>query len=148
MGRMSATEASSGRGHFTATGAITDQGTAVAYRTVKGNLATGNAVITLRFVTTGKKGAITSLVKIVVKPTTTTSRWTIASGTKAYKGLGGKGTERENADHTVVTMTGTVSREARLTVSASRPSARTSTSPGSRFGAGCSRRPTSSPVVS
>ena len=99
-----------GRGHFTATGAITDQGTAVTYRTVKGNLATGNAVITLRFVTTGKKGAITFLVKIVVKPTTTTSRWTITSGTKAYKGLSGKGTERENADHTVVTMTGTVSR--------------------------------------
>jgi hypothetical protein len=77
---------------------------------VKGNLATGNAVITLRLVTTGKKGAITFLVKIVVKPTTTTSRWTITSGTKAYKGLSGKGTERENADHTVVTMTGTVSR--------------------------------------
>jgi hypothetical protein len=99
-----------GRGHFTATGAITDQGTAVTYRTVKGNLAAGNAVITLRFVTTGKKGAITFLVKIVVKPTTTTSRWTISSGTKAYEGLSGKGTERENADHTVVTMTGTVSR--------------------------------------
>jgi hypothetical protein len=99
-----------GRGHFTATGAITDQGTAVTYRTVKGDLAASNAVITLRFVTTGKKGAITFLVKIVVKPTTITSRWTITSGTKAYKGLSGKGTERENADHTVVTMTGTVSR--------------------------------------
>ena len=38
------------------------------------------------------------------------SRWTITSGTKAYKGLHGKGTERENADYTISTLTGTVSR--------------------------------------
>ena len=95
---------------------FTDQGRAVTYRTVKGNLAAGNAVITLSLVTTGKKGAITFLVKIVVKPTTTTSRWTIASGTKAYKGLSGKGTERENADHTIVTLTEQSRAEARLTL--------------------------------
>ena len=34
-----------------------------------------------------------------------TSRWTIASGTKAYKGLDGKGTETENASYTVSTLT-------------------------------------------
>ena len=38
------------------------------------------------------------------------SRWTISSGTKAYKGLHGKGIERENADYTVSTLTGTVWR--------------------------------------
>jgi hypothetical protein len=99
-----------GHATFRASGAITDQGTAVTYRTVKGNLATSNAVITLRYVTTGKKGAITFLDKIVVKPTTTTSRWTITSGTKAYKGLHGKGTETENASYTVSTLRGTVWR--------------------------------------
>ena len=39
-----------------------------------------------------------------------TSRWTIASGTKAYKGLHGKGNERENANYTFSTLTGTVWR--------------------------------------
>jgi hypothetical protein len=51
-----------GKGRFTATGVITDRGTAVAYRTVTGSLPGG--VITLRFVTVGKKGAITYVVKI------------------------------------------------------------------------------------
>jgi hypothetical protein len=100
----------SGKGRFTSTGAIVDAGTVVAYRTVKGNLDIGRAVITLRFVTRGKKGAITYLVKVKIEPATTTSTWTIASGTKAYKGLHGSGRERENAEHTVVTLTGTVSR--------------------------------------
>jgi len=95
-----------GRGHFTASGAITDKGTVVAYRTVKGSLPGG--LITLRFVTFGKKGTITFVVKI--DTSVGTSRWTITSGTKAYKGLHGKGTERENADHTVSTLTGTVLR--------------------------------------
>jgi ketosteroid isomerase-like protein len=36
----------------------------------------------------------------------------------------------------------------RVVTTASRPSASTTTSPGSKFGAGCSRRPRSSPVVS
>jgi hypothetical protein len=99
-----------GRGHFTATGAITDKGTVVGYRTVTGNLDTGHALIKLRLVTAGKRGKITFVVKIVIEPTTTTSRWTIASGTRAYRGLRGKGTEHENADHTVSTLTGTVSR--------------------------------------
>jgi hypothetical protein len=95
-----------GRGHFTATGIIVDKGTVVAYRTVKGSLPGG--LITLRFVSFGKNGTITFVVKI--DTSVGTSRWTIASGTKAYKGLHGKGTEHENADHTVDTLTGTVSR--------------------------------------
>lgn len=89
-----------GHGRFTATGAIVDTGTVVAYRTVKGNLDAGKALITLRFVTRGAKGAITYVVKIDIQPTTTTSMWTIASGTKAYRDLHGSGRERENAEHT------------------------------------------------
>jgi hypothetical protein len=99
-----------GKGQFAATGAITDKGTDVAYRTVKGNLDTGNAVITLRHVAKGTKGTLTFLVKIVVQPATTTSRWTITSGTRAYKGLQGGGKEYENSDHTVTILAGTVSR--------------------------------------
>ena len=59
------------------------QGNHVPYRTVKGNLDTGNAVITLRHVAKGTRGTLTFLVKIVVEPATTTSRWTITSGTRA-----------------------------------------------------------------
>jgi len=36
--------------------------------------------------------------------------WTITAATKAYEGLDGQGIERENADFTVSTLTGTVSR--------------------------------------
>ena len=93
-----------GKGTFRATGAITDAGTALAYRTVSAD----GTLITLRFVTKGRKGTITYLVKIDTNAGT--SRWTIASGTKAYKGLHGKGTETENADYTVSTLRGTVSR--------------------------------------
>ena len=39
-----------------------------------------------------------------------TSRWTITSATKAYEGLHGEGIESENADFTVSTLTGTVTR--------------------------------------
>ena len=91
-----------GHGNFTASGAITDKGTVTGYRTVKG------ALITLRFVTVGTKGTITFVVKIDTD--LGTSRWTISSGTRAYTGLHGKGTERENIDYTVSTLTGTVSR--------------------------------------
>lgn len=98
----------SGRGHFKATGAVTDSGKVVAYRRVKGDIAAGTAVITLRFVTHGKKGTITYRVKIDQKANT--SRWTIASATKKYLGLRGHGNERENADHTVAVLTGTVHR--------------------------------------
>jgi hypothetical protein len=98
-----------GTGTFKATGAITDQGAVLGYRTVKGDPSSvAGALITLRFVTKGKKGTITYVVKIDTKAST--SRWTIASGTKAYKGLHGKGTESENPGFTVSTLRGTVSR--------------------------------------
>jgi len=95
-----------GRGHFTARGAINDKGTVVTYRWVKGSLQ--GDLITLRSVAAGTKGTITFVVKI--DTSASTSRWTIASGTKAYKDLHGHGTETENADYTVSTLTGTVSR--------------------------------------
>jgi DNA-binding beta-propeller fold protein YncE len=91
-----------GTGRFTASGAIRDKGKVTGYRTVKG------AFITLRFVSVGTKGTITFVVKIDTN--VGTSRWTITSGTRAYKGLHGRGIERENADYTVSTLTGTVWR--------------------------------------
>ena len=92
-----------GKGTFKATGAITDAGPVLAYRSASAN----GTLITLRFVAKGKKGAITYLVKIDTNAGT--SRWTISSGTKAYKGMHGKGIERENANYTVSTLTGTAS---------------------------------------
>jgi len=91
-----------GTGRFTAAGAVTDRGSCLVYRTKKG------ALIILRYVTVGQKGTITFVVRI--DTILATSRWTITSGTKAYKGLHGKGTERENAQYTVSTLTGTVYR--------------------------------------
>jgi hypothetical protein len=91
-----------GTSAFKASGAITDAGSAVVYRSRK------DAKITLRFASTGKKGALTFVVRIDADKGT--SRWAIASGTKAYAGLHGTGTERENSDYTVSTLTGTVSR--------------------------------------
>ena len=93
-----------GKGTFKATGAITDAGPALGYRSVRAN----GTLIRLRFIAKGKKGAITYLVKIDTNAGT--SRWTISSGTGAYKGLHGKGVERDNADYTVSILTGTVSR--------------------------------------
>lgn len=92
-----------GKGTFKATGAITDAGPVLAYRTVGAQ----GTLITLRFVAKGKKGTITYLVKIDTNAGT--SRWTITSGTGSYKGLHGKGIERENATYTVSTLTGTMS---------------------------------------
>ena len=93
-----------GTGTFQASGAVTDTGKALAYRTVgwRGTL------ITLRFFTKGKKGTITYVIKIDTKAGT--SRWTIASGSGAYTGLHGKGRETENAAYTVSVLRGTVSR--------------------------------------
>lgn len=92
-----------GRGHFKATGAISDTGTVITYRTVKG------ALITLRYVTTSTKGTITYLVKI--NTGTGTSRWTITSATGRYKSLHGRGTESENPPYyTISILTGTLWR--------------------------------------
>jgi hypothetical protein len=92
-----------GIGTFKASGFFTDAGKALAYRTVSPD----GTLITLRYVAKGKKGTITYVVKIDTN--TGTSRWTIASGTKAYKGLHGKGIETENGSYTVSILRGTVS---------------------------------------
>ena len=93
-----------GIGTFKASGAVTDTGKALAYRTV----GSQGTLITLRYFTKGKKGTITYVVKIDTKAGT--SHWTIASGSGAYKGLHGKGSETENAAYTVSVLRGTVSR--------------------------------------
>ena len=93
-----------GTGTFKAGGAVTDTGKALAYRTVSSQ----GTLITLRYVTKGKKGTITYVVKIDTNAGT--SRWTIASASGAYKGLHGKGSETENAAYTVSVLKGTVSR--------------------------------------
>ena len=93
-----------GEGTFRAAGAITDKGPVTAYRGVNEGL------ILLRFVTKGRKGAITYLVKIDTTRRPVISRWTIESGTNAYKGLQGKGIESENATYTVSTLRGKVWR--------------------------------------
>jgi hypothetical protein len=89
-----------GIGVFTASGAISDKGKSLTIRTEKLPL------ITIRYVTSGRRGTITYLVKIDTEAGT--ARWTITSATKAYEGLHGEGTEKENADFTVHTLTGTV----------------------------------------
>ena len=93
-----------GTGTFKASGAVTDTGKALAYRTV----GSQGTLITLRYVTKGNKGTITYVVKIDTNAGT--SRWTIASGSGAYKGLHGKGSETEIATFTVSVLRGTVSR--------------------------------------
>jgi hypothetical protein len=96
-----------GEGTFRASGAITDKGTVTAYR----GLSTLNeGVILLRFVTKGRKGAISYLVRIDTTRRPVISRWKIESATKAYKGLQGEGTEAENATYTVSTLRGKVWR--------------------------------------
>jgi streptogramin lyase len=92
-----------GIGRFVASGAISEKGKVVVYRTVKMPL------ITLRYVTVGKKGTITYVVKIDTR-LVGVSNWTITSGTQAYKHLHGEGIERENANYSVSTLTGIVSR--------------------------------------
>ena len=60
-----------GKGTFKASGAILDAGTALAYRTEK----LDGTLISLRYVTKGKKGTITYVVRIDTN--TGTSRWTV-----------------------------------------------------------------------
>jgi hypothetical protein len=96
-----------GEGTFRAAGAITDKGPVTAYRAVS---TLNEGLILLRFVTKGRKGAITYLVRIDTTRRPVISRWTIESGTKAYKGLQGKGIESENATYTVSTLRGKVWR--------------------------------------
>jgi hypothetical protein len=98
-----------GEGTFRASGAITDHGTALAYRWVMGD-ETNGVKIALRFVTKGQKGAVTYVVRIDPTRRPVISRWTIESGTKAYEGVQGRGIESENANFTVSTLRGKVWR--------------------------------------
>ena len=96
-----------GLGIFKANGAITDRGTVTIYRGLTG---VNDSVILLRYVTEGRKGAISYLVRIDTTRRPVISRWKIESATKAYKGLQGTGTETENASFTVYTLRGKVWR--------------------------------------
>ncbi len=96
-----------GEGTFRATGAVTDSGTARGYRGIS---TLNEGVILLRYVTKGKKGAITYAVTIDITRRPVISRWKIESATKEYKGLQGKGIETENATWTVSTLRGRVWR--------------------------------------
>ena len=92
---------------FKASGAITDHGTDTTYRKLTGP---DDSVILLRYVTKGKKGGITYMVKIDTTRRPVRPRWWIESATGAYKGLQGRGDESENATYTVSTLTGRVWR--------------------------------------
>jgi hypothetical protein len=96
-----------GLGIFKASGAITDQGTDTTYRKLTGP---NDSIILLRYVTKGKKGVISYMVKIDTTRRPVRPRWRIESATGAYKGLQGKGDESENATYTVSTLTGRVWR--------------------------------------
>jgi hypothetical protein len=96
-----------GEGTFRATGAVTDKGTVRGYRGLTGP---NDSVILLRFVTKGRKGAITYIVRIDTTRRPVVSRWRIESATRAYKGLHGQGIETENATYTVSTLRGKVWR--------------------------------------
>jgi hypothetical protein len=94
-----------GTGHFTISGAIRDEGKVSDYRKVDGNLAR------IRRVAHGRQGTITFLITIHLDAASR-ERWTIASGTKTYKGLHGSGLEVvDNYDSVPATFvqTGTVS---------------------------------------
>ena len=94
-----------GSGHCTLTGAISDKGAVTDYRRVTGNTAR------IRRVLVGKKGTITFL--ITINLSTGAEPWSITSGTKAYKGLHGKGrqvVDKFDATPAMFVMKGTVSR--------------------------------------
>ena len=75
----------SGTGRFTISGVITDKGKVTDYRRVKGSTAL------IRRVTVGAQGTITF--SLARRPGAVACTWTIQSGTKAYRGLQGKGTQ-------------------------------------------------------
>ena len=73
----------SGRGRFRISGAINDRGTTRAHRTVK------STTVVIRRVMTGKKG--TFRLVLTIPKAGGDKTWKITSGTRAYKGLHGKG---------------------------------------------------------
>jgi streptogramin lyase len=92
-------------GRFALTGAINDTGRYTSYRTVKDQIAT------IRTVAVGVNGMIT--IVITINLSSGSAPWTIASGTRSYAGLHGKGTltvdNFERNPYTFV-MKGTVGR--------------------------------------
>jgi len=93
-------------GHFTMAGDIGDKGTYIDRRSVTGLTAT------IRRVLAGAKGTITIVVTTDLGSEGPAS-WTIASGTRAYAGLRGKGTltvDNYRADPYSFVMMGTISR--------------------------------------
>ncbi len=74
-----------GTGRFTVSGAITDAGKVTDYRRQKGTTAW------VRRVAAGKRGTITFLITINLN--TASELWRVVSGTKAYRGLHGKGAQ-------------------------------------------------------
>jgi hypothetical protein len=91
-------------GRFTITGAITDKGRLIDYRTQKGKTAW------VRRVAIGRKGTITF--RITINLNTGSEPWQIVSGTKAYRGLHGTGNQVVDTWYTspaTFVMKGTVS---------------------------------------
>ena len=81
-----------GRGRFIISGAIADKGTLIDYRTQKGKIAH------VRRIAIGTKGTITFAITIDLA--TGAEPWTVASGTRRYKGLHGRGTVTVDAWYT------------------------------------------------
>jgi len=81
-----------GRGRFTISGAIADKGTLIDYRTQEGHIAH------VRRVAIGTKGTITFA--ITINLVSGAEPWTVASGTRRYKGLHGGGTVTVDAWYT------------------------------------------------
>jgi hypothetical protein len=71
-------------GRFTLTGAINDRGRYTSYRTVK------NQTATIRTVAVGQNGTI--MIVNTINLSNGSAPWVIASGTRSYAGLRGKGT--------------------------------------------------------
>jgi hypothetical protein len=75
----------SGKGRFRISGAINDRGTTSARRTVK------STTVVIRRVMKGKKG--TFRLVLTIPKAGGDKTWKITSGTRAYKGVHGQGTE-------------------------------------------------------
>jgi hypothetical protein len=80
-----AADVSSAAGRFRISGAINDRGTTRARRTV------GSTTVVIRRTMVGKKG--TFRLVLTIPKAGGDKVWRIASGTRAYRGLHGKGTE-------------------------------------------------------
>ena len=94
-----------GTGHCTISGKIKDKGKATDYRRQVGNTAL------IRRVVAGQKGTITFL--ITINLSTGGEPWSVTSGSKAYRGLRGKGrqvVDNFSATPATFVMKGTISR--------------------------------------